>query len=312
MNAFAHHPVLRIVTVWLLVASLSGCTSESVWSGARTMRDPDGKSWLELAAPAPHCGCLDLEMNPTYDDDGRGILLQTSFFGQPRGEALLQPGTPLYERFDWAGPLTRDVYHLKAFTIVWNEDGTPKEDMNGDYEIVAELDIESALALPIDPRFRECGTLACQDAALQLDQAVNSQTIWAGAEVNSERNWIELAAPQPECGCLTMVNNDIEQRHIEVRAAFFTDPRGSTKLSPGEQTRVRFDWGGPLAEDRYRLQAFDAATPDGPPIDIRVLGLPHLPPLFMSCDELACEYGDLGLSRAYREQFPDAENTDGR
>jgi len=224
------------------------------------------------------------------------VLVQSTFHGQLRSEILMYPGDVVYERFDWAGPFSEDVYHLSAFRVERNADGTPSLDANGNFVIAdeadAELPIRDTLSLPREARFDECNELACLFGGLKLDSAVNYQTIWAGAEVNTDENWIEVAAPEPDCGCLTLRNRSVDP--LEVRASFFGTPRGSTVLQPGELTRVRFDWAGPLAEDRYQIQAFG---PDGAPQSTDLLAMPPDPPVFRSCDDLACEFGELGLNQ---------------
>jgi hypothetical protein len=332
MRAVARHTVLRSVVVWVLLAPMSGCTWSTVWYGAEFYGG--SRNRMELASQAPHCGCLALEnvyQQPEGDPlwrrvtqrvtgwfgqstgeaarPGETILLRTTFSEQPRGETLLIPGEPIDERFDWAGPDTDDRYHLQAFSIAWTDDTrtTPRKNSDGDYVIVDPLPIERALAKPREPRFLECEELQCQYGELRLDQMVNYQTTWAGAEVNETAQTIELAAPEPQCGCVTLRNTT--KHNVEVSATFFSRPRGQTVLLlPGQQTRALFDWAGPLSEDRYSIQAFnpDASGPaasetdaseSDDPHSIDQLELLHLPPVFRDCEELACEYGVLEMNQ---------------
>ncbi|HJN44681.1 MAG: hypothetical protein QGI10_04165 [Vicinamibacterales bacterium] len=294
MRAVARHVVLRSIVVWLLLASLSACRWETIWYGAEYET-----SWIPqwdtnavmIAAPAPHCGCLTVQNIQTLP-----VLVQSTLHGQLRSEILMHPGDVVYERFDWAGPFTEDVYQLSAFRIERNQDGTPSLNDDGNFVIAdvedAELPIRETLSLPRAARFDECEELACLFGGLKLDSAVNYQTIWAGAEVNVEKNWIEVAAPEPDCGCLTLTNRADDP--LEARASFFGKRRGSELLQPGGRTRVRFDWAGPLAEDRYQIQAYDS---NGMRQPIEQLQLPEESPVFRSCDDLACDYGDMGLNQ---------------
>ena len=316
MRVVTRHLVLRSIVVWLLLASLSACRWETVWYGAEYET-----SWfsrwdinaIRLAAPAPHCGCLTVQNIQTIP-----VLVQSTFHGQPRSETLVDPGDVVYERFDWAGPFSEDVYLLNAFRIERNQDGTPSLDADGNFVIAdeanAELPIRDTLSLPREARFDECDELACVFGNLKLDHAVNYQTIWAGAEINTDENWLEVAAPEPDCGCLALRNRGNDS--LEVRASFFGNERGSTVLESGEQTRVRFDWAGPLAEDRYQIHVYS----DGVLRPIEQLQLPTEQPVFRPCDDLACDYGDLGMNQGVTavgrtpqgvlppsEQMPNAE-----
>ena len=370
MRAVARHTVLRSVVVWVLLAPMSGCTWSTVWYGAEFYGG--ARNRLELASQAPHCGCLALEnvyQQPEGDPlwrrvtqrvtgwfgrstgeaarPGETILLRTTFSEQPRGETLLIPGESIDERFDWAGPDTDDRYHLQAFSIEWTDDTrtTPRKNSDGHYVIVDPLPIERALAKPREPRFLECEELQCQYGELRLDQMVNYQTTWAGAEVNETAQSIELAAPEPQCGCVTLRNTT--DHNVEVSATFFSRPRGRTVLLlAGEQTRALFDWAGPLGEDRYSIQAFNPDAPEpaapgpaasgpaasgpgasGPaasetdasetdasesndPHSIDQLELLHLPPVFRDCEELACEYGALQMNQVAVNAPNDSQTQD--
>lgn len=318
MRTLARHTVLRSVAVWLLLTSLTACRWDHIWAGIE-YRTGSNENYIGLAAPAPHCGCLSIQNTYGVDSDGDGriigdealpIVVQATFHRQLRGQILLRPGEPLRERFDWGGPFSDDDYHLNAFRIELDQNRNPVTGSDGDYIIPdeGELPIREALAMSREDRvrFNYCDELTCQFGSLRLDSGVNYQTIWAGIEIHAGRDWIDVAAPDPDCGCLTMANTSAQD--IEIRATLFTAPIGSTILPPGGQTRVRFDWAGPLAEDRYRIQAFaSGATWNATPLPIGVLELLHLPPIFMSCQRLACDVGDLNLNQAV-----DADDYDSR
>ena len=86
--------------------------------------------------------------------------------------------------------------------------------------------------------------------------ACRYQTIWTGAEFVDEGAALRLAAAEPLCGCVRLRN--ISDRAVHLRSFMEEQELGMRDLPPGEVLEEQFDWGGPMARQAFRIEAWSA------------------------------------------------------
>ena len=131
----------------LLVACAAGaCRYEEIWAGAE-YQQPEGT--IRVASQEPLCGCATLT-----NTSNEVLSLRGTFRGTTVGTTKLQPKQALRFGFDWAGPMTDDVYIIDAY----RENGTQ-----------VSLSTETTLKGP-EP-WDDCQTLNCPFGDLLLNMA---------------------------------------------------------------------------------------------------------------------------------------------
>ncbi|MDE3155388.1 MAG: hypothetical protein KGN76_09815 [Acidobacteriota bacterium] len=119
------------------------------------------------------------------------------------------------------------------------------------------------------------------------------QAVWAGAAFFPEDGGqLRLAAEQPDCGCLTILNRS--GRTLLLRATLRGAPVGGAEVAAGAQLVFRFDWAGPRDNDYYLLEGIE----DGQHVDLRQALQLGESPRWQPCETIACPYGSLQMNVA--------------
>jgi hypothetical protein len=121
------------------------------------------------------------------------------------------------------------------------------------------------------------------------------QRIWSGLEAQPDGT-LKLAAEEPLCGCLSVVNANIAD--VRLRAMQRDATVGEATLRPAERRRFRFDWGGGIG-DHYEIAV---STLDGQPLQIDDALEVEERPRWVECEDASCEFGDLNMSTVGKEQ----------
>jgi hypothetical protein len=116
------------------------------------------------------------------------------------------------------------------------------------------------------------------------------QTIWAGVEFQ-DNGRLKLAAEDPLCGCLTIVN--VAGKDLALRSRYHGTTMGSTTLKAGEKLNFRFDWAGQENDDVYILEATDA---QGNEVNLKTAIRIDDKSNWLACSTATCPYGDLLLN----------------
>jgi hypothetical protein len=122
------------------------------------------------------------------------------------------------------------------------------------------------------------------------------ERIWNGLEPQPDGT-LRLAAEEPLCGCLSMVN--AYKSDVRLQAKRRGTVVGSTTLRPSERARFRFDWGGPEIGDHYEIAI---STLDGQPLRVEDALEVEERPRWVECETASCEFGALHMSTVGREQ----------
>ncbi len=141
---------------------------------------------------------------------------------------------------------------------------------------------------------RAAGMIAVAAISLFL-ASCRYQTVWSGAEYDDSGKSLRVAADEPFCGCLQLVN--VAKFPVIIRCRTErTIERGRVTLQPDEILKEKFDWSGPDGDDVFLLDAFTADNPPKP-VNIRDvvrrldIGWPFRP-----CDLTKCEFGKLYMN----------------
>jgi len=119
------------------------------------------------------------------------------------------------------------------------------------------------------------------------------QTIWAGAEFSrANGGQLRLAAQQPLCGCMTLVNQS--PRDLLLRSTLHGSAIGGATIKAGDRLRFRFDWAGPANDDYYLLEG----TENGEPVDLSTVVRLAETSRWQPCSTIDCAYGTLHLDIA--------------
>ncbi len=119
------------------------------------------------------------------------------------------------------------------------------------------------------------------------------QAIWAGAAFFAQdQGQLRLAASQPLCGCLTLVNDTT--RSVLLRTTVHGSVVGGETLQAGQRLRFRFDWAGPQNDDYYLLEGLE----NGRHLDLRNVTRLVETPRWQPCSTTDCAYGRLGMNVA--------------
>ncbi len=121
------------------------------------------------------------------------------------------------------------------------------------------------------------------------------ETVWSGADYDASGKYLRVAADEPFCGCLQIVNvakfpvtiRSLAQRRIE---------RGRVTLQPGEVIKEKFDWSGPDGDDYFILDAFTVDNPAKAVLIRDVIRRVDIGWPFQPCELVKCDFGPLYMN----------------
>ena len=116
------------------------------------------------------------------------------------------------------------------------------------------------------------------------------QTIWSGVEFQDDGR-LKLAAEDPLCGCLTIVN--VSGKDLALRSRFHGTTMGNTTLKAGAKLGFRFDWAGQENDDVYTIEGTDA---NGIEVNLKTAIRIEDRSSWQTCEPAPCWYGDLLLN----------------
>ena len=132
---------------------------------------------------------------------------------------------------------------------------------------------------------------------------VNRQQYFQGVAYTEGGEYMEAASLSPVCGCVTLMNTRDEA--VTLKSELHDVSLGSVLLTPQgserSQIRVRFDWAGAEARDRYRISASTGVEPGDSGRRVPASGaFAQIGPVTQSsCTDALCQFGALNMSYAY-------------
>lgn len=208
---------------------------------------PEGS--MKVSSLGPACGCVSLR-----NDSGKTIMLESTFFGIPRGTVVLQPQQQTRVLFDWAGIENEDYYLIDAYDV--DADGARAAKLK-----MSELVSEYAPFLDTP-----CGDESCTFNGLAMNRMMDDHEELERENPTRGINFtsvIAVSAPANECGCLMLTN--FSDHDVTLRATLHGTQTGQMDLDAGVTVPVTFDWAGALENDAYIIDAVDVRTPGESP-----------------------------------------------
>lgn len=207
---------------------------------------------LKVASLQPACGCVSLRNTST-----KQIMLESTFFGIPRGSVFLSPEERTRILFDWGGAENADFYLIDAYEVDPNA-----KDQRGAKLKMAEVVSEYAPFVDTP-----CDDDACTFNGLAMNRMMEDVEELERENPTRGINFtsvISVSAPANECGCLMLTN--FSAHDLTLRSTLHGTETGQMDLAAGVTVPLAFDWAGTLDNDAYIIDAVDVRMPGDAPL----------------------------------------------